>query len=90
VKRRLVYVVDDDERARQGLAPFKANTAALARAGVSFEYEEVVPEPDRVQEFIVRITTRATEPAFTVDQVKWMGAAISPRIKDFIVTEVKS
>jgi hypothetical protein len=92
VKRRVTFVVDDDERARQGLAPFKASAAALARAGVTVESDEVILESDRVQDFNVRVVRKPTalNPPFSATEVRSLISAAYRYIEDVTVTEVQS
>jgi hypothetical protein len=95
VKRRITLVVDDDKRKAEGVPPMFSSTRAhfgpsYGWTGVTVEAVEPIPEPDRVQEFSVRIVTKATEPALTVGQVKWLIQISYRRIKDVTVTEVKS
>jgi hypothetical protein len=57
VKRRITLVVDDDRRVRLGLEP--VDLAVLDRLGVTVEADEVIPDPDHVHEFRVRIIREA-------------------------------
>jgi hypothetical protein len=93
MKRRITLVVDDDKRKAEGVPPmFSSSHAHLAPSygwtGVTVESNEVIPDPDRVQEFRVRITTKAAEPAFTAKQVEWRVRSLRPA--DVTVTEVES
>jgi hypothetical protein len=86
MKRRMVIVVDNDERIRHAIPPFSPNDDAWV--GVTVESDEPIPEPGRVQEFRVRVVTRATDELFTAKQVEWLIRSHCP--EDVTVTEVQS
>jgi hypothetical protein len=67
VKRRITLVVDDDRRVRLGLEP--VDLTVLDRLGVTVEADDVIPEPDHVQEFNVRIVTKADYCPFSAGEV---------------------
>jgi hypothetical protein len=90
MKRRITLVVDDDKRARRGLAPFDAAVTTLARVGVTVESEEVIPEPDRVQRFSVRIATKATDPAISHWEICELIQILDSRIENATVAEEHS
>jgi hypothetical protein len=46
MKRRMVIVVDNDERIRHAIPPFSPNDDAWV--GVTVESDEPIPEPGRV------------------------------------------
>jgi hypothetical protein len=87
-KRRITLVVDDDRRIRLGLEP--VDLAVLDRLGVTVESDEPIPEPDRVQEFRVRIVTKATDTPLSSGEVRqWIQRATRRHVEAFTVTEVE-
>jgi hypothetical protein len=84
-KRRITLVVDDDERNAQGLGPFDSQFLI----GTTVESDEVIPDPDHVHEFRVRITREARYNPISIHEVRGGIQRAIYRIKDVTVTEVE-
>lgn len=84
-KRRITLVVDDDERLRYGLAPLDGNFLI----GTTVESDEVIPDPDHVHEFRVRITREARYNPISIHEVRGGIQRAIYRTKDITVTEVE-
>jgi hypothetical protein len=96
VKRRITLVVDDDKRKSEGAGPFlpphhaQQFGSGYGWTGVTVESNEVIPEPDRVQRFSVRITTKATDPGISRWEICELIQILDSRIENATVAEVQS